>query len=94
MGADDVVLAIGFIPNWADINPEFFGCDEGIELSVRAVGEAIAYSESVFWTNFHGCVGRMFFTAETQRSQRVAEILIFVNDNVSQALMNFLRYLG
>ena len=53
LGADDVVLAVGFVPNWADIDAELFGGDEGVELGVRAVGEAIADSESVFGAKFH-----------------------------------------
>ena len=53
MGADDVVLAVGLVPNWADIDPEFFGCDEGVELGMRAVGETVADSEGVFGANFH-----------------------------------------
>jgi hypothetical protein len=53
LGTDDVVLAIGFVPNWADIDPEFFGCDEGFELSVCAIGETIANAEGEFWTGFH-----------------------------------------
>jgi hypothetical protein len=62
LGADDVVLAVGFVPNWADIDHEFFGCDEGVELSVCAVGETIADAEGVFWANFHDYVGRIFST--------------------------------
>jgi hypothetical protein len=56
LGTDDVVLAIGFVPNWADIDPKFFGCDEGFELSVCAIGETIANAEGEFWTGFHGIV--------------------------------------
>ena len=52
-GADDFVLAVGLVPGGADVNAEFFGGDEGLKLSVCAVGEAIADTESEFRTGFH-----------------------------------------
>lgn len=54
LGADDFVLAVGLVPGGADVDAEFFGGDEGLELGVSAVGEAIADTESEFWTDFHG----------------------------------------
>ena len=53
MRTNDIVLAVGFVPDGSDIDAEFFGCDEGVELGVCAVGETIADAESVFWANFH-----------------------------------------
>ena len=55
LGADNFVLAVGFIPGGADIDSEVFGCDKGLELGVGAVGEAIADAEGILWTDFHEC---------------------------------------
>lgn len=55
LGADDFVLAVGLVPGGADVDAEFFGRDEGLELSVCAVGEAIANTEGEFGTGFHRC---------------------------------------
>ena len=53
LGADDFVLAVRLVPSGADVDTEFLGGDEGLELGVSAVGEAIADSESEFRTGFH-----------------------------------------
>lgn len=53
LGADDFVLAVGLVPSGADIDAKFFGGDEGLELGVGAVGEAIADTEGEFRTGFH-----------------------------------------
>lgn len=52
-GADDAMLAVGFIPGRADLDAEFFGGDEGLELSVSAVGEAVTDAEGEFRAGFH-----------------------------------------
>jgi hypothetical protein len=70
LGTDDVVLTVGFVPDRGDVDAEFLGGDEGLELGVRAVGETIADSESVFWADFHGCVEWDFFH---RRDAKVAE---------------------
>jgi hypothetical protein len=53
LGADDFVLAVGLVPGWADVDAEFFGSDECLELSVCSVGETIADTEGEFRTGFH-----------------------------------------
>ena len=53
LGANDVVLAVGLVPGRADVDAEFLGGDEGLELRVGAVGETIADTEGKFWTDFH-----------------------------------------
>ena len=53
LGADDFVLAVGLVPGGADVDAEFFGGDESLELSVCSVGEAIANAEGEFRTDFH-----------------------------------------
>jgi hypothetical protein len=53
LGSDDLVLAVGFVPGWADVYPEFFGGDEGLKLSVCSVGETIADTKGEFRTGFH-----------------------------------------
>jgi hypothetical protein len=47
------MLTVGFVPNRSDVDAEFLGSDEGFELCVRAVGEAVADSEGEFWASFH-----------------------------------------
>jgi hypothetical protein len=53
LGADDVVLAVGLVPDRGDVDAEFLGFDEGGELGVRAIGETIADAEGVFRAGFH-----------------------------------------
>ena len=52
-GADDFVLTVGLVPSGADLDAQIFGGDEGLELGVGAVGEAIADAEGEFRTLFH-----------------------------------------
>ena len=53
LGADDVVLAVRLVPDRCDVDAEVLGGDEGLELCVRAVGEAVTDSEGVFGAGFH-----------------------------------------
>ncbi len=53
LGTDDVVLAVGFVPDRADVDAEFFGGDEGLELGMRAIGETISDAEGEFRAGFH-----------------------------------------
>ena len=57
LGSDDLVLTVGFVPSWADVDPEFFGGDEGLKLSVCSVGETIANTKGEFRTGFHELLG-------------------------------------
>jgi len=52
-GADDVVLAVGLVPGGADVDAEFLGGDEGLQLGVGTAGETIADAEGEFRTDFH-----------------------------------------
>ena len=58
------MLTVGFVPGRADVDPEFFGEDKGLELSLCSVGETIANAKGEFRTGFHellGCVIWKFF---------------------------------
>ena len=48
LGADDVVLAVGLIPDRHDFDAEFLGRDAGSELGFGFVGEAVAHTEGEF----------------------------------------------
>ena len=52
-GADDEVFAVGLVPDRRDIDAEFLGCNEGLELGMGTVGETIANAEGEFRTRFH-----------------------------------------
>ena len=62
------MLAGGFIPYRSDVDTEFLGGDEGFELGVGSVGEAVADSEGVFGAGFHDVWKD--FNAESRSSQR------------------------
>ena len=48
LGADDVVLAVGLVPDRHDLDAKLLGGDAGGELGFGFVGEAIAHAEGEF----------------------------------------------
>ena len=48
LGADDIVLAVGLVPDRDDLDAELLGGDAGGELGFGFVGEAIAHAEGEF----------------------------------------------
>ncbi|MEY3911676.1 MAG: hypothetical protein RLY37_1144, partial [Verrucomicrobiota bacterium] len=48
LGADDVVLAVGLVPDRDDFDAELLGGDAGGELGFGFVGEAVAHAEGEF----------------------------------------------
>ena len=48
LGADDVVLAVGLVPDRHDLDAELLGREAGGELGFGFVGEAVAHAEGEF----------------------------------------------
>jgi hypothetical protein len=45
LGADDVVLAVGFVPDGNDFDAVVRGLDAGLELGFRLMSEAVAHAD-------------------------------------------------
>lgn len=47
LGADERVLAIGFVPDGRDVDAGIAGVDDGLKLRLALSGEAVAHAEGV-----------------------------------------------